>query len=32
MSKEPYEPLQIEIIEFEEEDVLTTSGLDEGDV
>lgn len=30
--KEKYENAEMEIIEFETEDVITTSGIDDGDV
>lgn len=32
MNREEYEVPVVEIIEFETEDVITTSGIDEGDV
>ena len=32
MNKEKYEVPVTEIIEFETEDVITTSGIDEGDI
>ena len=32
MLKEQYTELEMEIISFDTEDVITTSGLDEGDV
>lgn len=32
MEKEKYEKAEMEVIEFESEDVITTSGLSEGDI